>query len=89
MYTYSNHSIIFYRARTHLISELVVWWFREGDLGDLEVGCIIDNLERLEAVGARVLDELLAGLYGLCSLGTKSLAMPVLLILNARETTSC
>lgn len=40
-------------------------------------------------MGAWVLDQFLAGFYGLSSLGTKSLTMPVLLILNARETTSC
>ena len=40
-------------------------------------------------MGARVLDQLLASLNRFSSLGTKSLAMPVLLILNARETTSC
>ena len=73
----------------HLVSQLVVWWFREGDLRDLEVGGIIDHVQGLETVGARVLDQLLAGLNTLCGLGTESLAMPILLILNARVTTSC
>ena len=82
-----NHN--YTRTETRLVSELVVWWLIKGDLWDLKIRSIIDDLERLETVGAGVLDQLLAGFNRLCSLGTESLSMPVLLVLNARETTSC
>ncbi len=50
---------------------------------------VVDHLEWLEAVIARGDNELLAGLNGGITLGTKSLAVPVLKILNIGEPLTC
>ena len=72
---------------SHLLSQLVVWWFRESDLGNFKVWGIIDDSERSEPVRSRVLDQSLAGSDGLFSLCSQSLPVPVLLVLDPWEAT--
>lgn len=73
---------------TDLFSELVVWRLREFDLRELHFGGVVDDRLGRETVRAWVLDEGLYGIQSSLGLGPKRFPVPVLLILNFRESTA-